>query len=109
MTKAEFCKILTKLKNVSDFENDIWKACYKYSTENKTDVNIFGTGLGLEADVIDLLSIIMNDKERDIEYFCYELDFGQAWQSGMITDKYGKDIDLSTPEKLYDWIMEGNK
>lgn len=41
----------------------------------------------------------------DIEYFCYELNFGRDYNDGDIVDKDGNNIDLSTPEKLYDFLV----
>lgn len=44
----------------------------------------------------------------DIEYFCYELNFGRNWKSGMCTDKDGNDVCLATAADLYDVITKGN-
>ena len=40
----------------------------------------------------------------DLDYFIWELDFGRDWKPGMVTED-GRDIDLSSAEKLYDYIM----
>lgn len=40
----------------------------------------------------------------DIHYFIYDLEFGRRWETGMIVDKYGTDIDLSSSEKLWNYL-----
>ena len=46
----------------------------------------------------------MRDQYEYIDYFIYELDYGRKYEAGMITDENGQDIDLHTPELLYDFI-----
>lgn len=45
------------------------------------------------------------DKEETISYFCLDLDYGRKWKHGSFIDKNGKDIDLSTSEKLYNYLI----
>ena len=40
-----------------------------------------------------------------IDYFCWEIDFGESYTDGCVTDEKGNTIDISTPEKLYDYIV----
>ena len=46
----------------------------------------------------------------DIYFFCNDLDFGRKWKPGSVTgtDKNGNviDIDFSTAEKLWDYLIE---
>lgn len=60
-------------------------------------------------DYIDLLEETMNVKDNWISYYIFELDFGDGYVDGMIKDKDGSNIKLSTPEELYDLICEDNK
>lgn len=57
-----------------------------------------------ESSVVFLLKRIMCDQYEYIDYFIYELDYGRKYEVGMITDENGQDIDLHTPELLYDFI-----
>ena len=61
-----------------------------------------------ESTVVFLLKKMMHDKYDNIEYFLYELDYGRKYESGMITDEQGKDIDIHTPELLYDYILNSD-
>lgn len=46
----------------------------------------------------------MRDQYEYINYFIYELDYGRKYETGMITDESGQDIDIHTPNLLYDFI-----
>ncbi len=108
MDKKKFCQILKKLENARRFEEAIWGLCNNYSHDNHTDISVFGLGMGLDVDVVDLLQEIMQDKAEDIGYFCYELDFGKEYKPGCITED-GNEIDFSTAEKLYDYLTRDDK
>ena len=45
----------------------------------------------------------------DIQYFIYELNFGKSKYAVKAITVDGKTYDLSTAEKLYDYILESNK
>ena len=57
-----------------------------------------------ESLVVFLLKRIMRDRYEYIDYFIYELDYGRKYETGMITDESGQDIDIHTPNLLYDFI-----
>lgn len=40
----------------------------------------------------------------DIHYFIYELEFGKRWKSGMVSESDGTDIDMSSAEKLWNYL-----
>lgn len=65
-----------------------------------------GAGLQIshEGIVIKLLEKLMQDGFGNISCFIYELDYGREYQEGCVSDKNGN-IDISTPEKLYDFLM----
>jgi len=57
--------------------------------------------------IIELLENIFDDKENGwIQYWLYELDFGKKWVPGSITDSDSSIIDISTVEKLYDFLIK---
>ena len=57
-----------------------------------------------ESTVVFLLKKMLHDEYEYIDYFIYELDYGHKYEAGMITDENGQDIDIHTPELLYDFI-----
>ena len=102
MTKEKFCEIINKIKIVHDYHNELWELNSRYNNKYRLfdigDVDSYPT---LEDELVDVLVDIYESK--DIIYFIYELDFGKDWKPGMVIDN-GEDIDLSTVEKLYDYI-----
>ena len=54
-----------------------------------------------------LLEKIFNNNEL-IEWWIYEKNFGKDFQKGDLISN-GKNIDLSTSEKFYDYLMEEMK
>ena len=50
---------------------------------------------------------MFNDSDL-ISWWIYELDYGRNFKMGDLIDN-GVEIDLSTPEKLYDYLKENNR
>lgn len=46
-----------------------------------------------------------NKKYCDIEYFIYDLEYGTKYKKGCLR-QHGKNIDISTAEKLYDYLTK---
>lgn len=46
----------------------------------------------------------------EVSYFIYDLNYGQNKMAvGCITRNDGSKVNLTTPEELYDWIIENNE
>ena len=104
MTKEKFIKIINEIKKLHEFEDELYALNRKYNY----DMDI--TFPTLEDIVVTLLEEVFQctiDEHvgSDISYFIYDLDFGKDWKPGSITDKDGNDIDHSTAEKLYDYLV----
>ena len=57
--------------------------------------------------VVAILRDVFNDYENDsLGYFIYELDFLRKYKTGSITDAHDNPIDLSTWDKIYDFLLE---
>ena len=58
--------------------------------------------------LINLLNIIFEDDDECplIDYFIYNLDFGEMWKDGCITDEGGNSVELKTVSDLYDALMK---
>lgn len=59
----------------------------------------------LHNQLIKLLKLAMNDNHNDswIEYYIYELDFGEKFTKGDVKIK-NKDFELKTPEGLWELL-----
>lgn len=104
LSKEEFVKVINKLQECIDFENKIADAFYSFDCQ--------APEFPLPYDVIvDTLNTMFDLNSNtswgsDIDYFCIELDFGRKYEPECITYADGTEIDMSTPEKLYDYLLE---
>lgn len=58
--------------------------------------------------IVEILQKTFNDDHAHswIEYFCFELDFGKKNDSLKARDKNGNNIPLTTPEDLYNLLIQ---
>lgn len=108
MTKEKFVGILNKLKAADRLEDNIAVLLDDYNKKYGDIVDNYGLVLSHQDLVIDLLAELLDDKFDDIAYFCHELDFGDNYIPGCVTDQDGKEIDLSCPKSLYDYLVSNN-
>ena len=99
---------------------DVIQKKFEYDYQcNKALGEIFDDGGGFLKDyfVINHLISILNhifypnfnrSVFSDIEYFIYDLNFGEKWTEKSITEK-GVSIDISTSDKLYDYLIKNLK
>ena len=52
-------------------------------------------------EVVELLEHIFQDENEWISYWIWELNFGEEWHDGCVTEADGTDIKLQTHEDLY--------
>jgi hypothetical protein len=102
LSKEEFISVINSVRQVFDYQNGL----NDYFRANDVDGYLFQPDC--TCDVITLLHFIFGDLDDDewISYFCFELDFGRKWKEDMILDKSGNSIRLSTPEELYDFLIQ---
>lgn len=109
LTKKQFCKVFEDIHKLEKREEEFNEAFAKIGGEYSY---IYDDAISA---LVDLLSVAMEVKDNgiknefcfdnDIEYFCYELDFGRADYADRAIEANGIAIDLSSPEKLYDYIV----
>lgn len=101
MKKEVFVKIINGIKAQREHDREI-------STKLK-DIFIDFDGWydtdKVIAQIEDALKEEFNDKNDWISYFIYDLDFGDSYSEGDVTEKDGTIIDISTVEKLYDFLV----
>lgn len=105
LAKQEFVDILIRLRGATELVDKVEKL-FRDSRENLECDFCNGAGLQIshEGIVVKLLEKLMQDRGGIISYFIYELDFGREYREGCVSDNNGN-IDISTPEKLYDLLM----
>lgn len=103
MDKTLFCDSLRALR--AQYEHDrLWGETLASLFPNERLFGIYDNSKVNNA-LLHILQLEMNDACKDswIEYFCFELDFGAKYREGCAS-QYGKNIDLSSPETLYDHL-----
>ena len=101
LSKEEFVKVIGKLQECIDFENGVTELFYTYGLQAPE----FPLPYDAMVDTLNTMFDLDLDTNwgSDIDYFCIELDFGRKYKPGMVKEN-GNEIDLSTAEKLYDYI-----
>ena len=107
MNKANFCRIIEELKEGERLQQKVASAVRQFNSIIHSDYpEPFGMVISHGLLVVELLAEIMDDEMGDIEFFCYELDYGKKYEPGIVTDEEGNEIDISTPERLYDFLAD---
>ena len=105
ISKEKFVEIINRLKSHNELQNKI-DDLFKDNIENRERdfMNAGSICIGHESVVVYLLER-MFDTDM-ISYFIYELDYGKKYKAGCVLDENINEIDLSTPEKLYDYLVQ---
>lgn len=106
LMKQEFVDILNWLREATELVDKV-EELFRNSRDNLECDFCNGAGLQIshEGIVVQLMERLMRDNVGNISYFIYELDYGKTYQEGCVSDPSGN-IDFSTPEKLYDYLMK---
>lgn len=105
ISKKEFVEIIERLKNYNDLQDKI-DDLFKSNIDNK-EMDFMNAGsicIGHETIVVRLLENIFNDKDT-ISWWLYECNYGRDFSLGDL-EVDGIEIDLSTAEKLYDYLIK---
>ena len=84
----------------------------RFKTNDMDFIDIYGLvydGQFVESVINSLkteFGISENNSLNMFDCFIYDLDFGNNWKTGDITDKDGNDIKLQTNEDLYDYLVK---
>mgnify|MGYP005781527585 CR=1 FL=1 len=108
ISKEKFVEIINRLKSYTELQNKI-NDLFRDNIDNK-EMDFINAGsicIGHESVVVYLLEK-MFDTDM-ISYFIYELDYGEKYRAGYVLDENGNEIDLSTAEKLYDFLIQNLK
>lgn len=103
ISKEKFVKYLN---DVIKYEEKISE--YYDNTNGTVDFYKDDVFFLLVEDILKMLKEETNDKDDWIEFYCFECDWGKDVR-GRAFNEDNTPIDFSTPEKLYDLIMEGQE
>lgn len=99
--KEEFIEALINLRNMTAREEEILDA-FKISPEWSCGEWIYNYYKMIE-QMCDLDPEENLDYGNDLAYWVYELDFGNKWRPGYVTED-GTDIKLETEEDLWNFL-----
>ena len=105
ISKDKFIEIINRLKSYNELQNKI-NDLFKENIDNK-EMDFMNAGsicIDHESVVVYLLER-MFDTDM-ISYFIYELDCGEKYKKGCVLDENMNEIDLSTAEKMYDYLIK---
>lgn len=107
MTKERFCEIIRELEAAEALQRKVAAAIRQYNNLIHSNyIDPYGMIVSHDYYVVQcLLAEIMEDLNGDIDYFCDELDYGKKFNIGDVVDDHLGTPDISTPEKLYDFLV----
>lgn len=101
LSRDDFCRTIYELKRNDEFIdklNDLF-------SEFKRDDAVYCTGL--ESTIVSLLETMFDDNQTNwISYWLWELNFGNDYKEGDVTEHDGTIIPLRTAEELYDFLIK---
>lgn len=107
ITKEQFCKIIKRLKDYNDLQDKI-NELFRDNIDNQ-EMDFMNAGsicIGHETIVVELLENIFNDGDI-LSWWILEKNYGRYVLATDIKDiETGEYIDLTTPEKLYDYLIK---
>ena len=108
ITKQEFVKIINRLRDYNNLQDKI-QELFKDNIDNQ-EMDFMNAGsicVGHETIVVKLLENMFNDRGNLISWWLYEQDYGRSVNIDDVFDEeIEKFVDLTTPEKLYDYLIK---
>ena len=104
ISKTTFSKILKQLMNANDLKNEVDDLIMEYAPEGHDFMSGSGLSIDHECAVVELLELLTHDDADDIGWWCWEANYGR--RPDFTISINGQDVDLSTPEKLYDYLLD---
>lgn len=107
MTKELFIETLEQLRSQKIFDDEVATNLGR-AFPDAFQTNLLPKNHYIKNQLTKILLIEMNDNHENswIEYFMYELDYGDDYSDGKATRKDGSNIDLSDSAALYDFLTE---
>ena len=105
--KEKFCKIIEELRDIEEIQGKIKDIFRNSKNEILRD---FGSPYTLVVPtdhiVVELLKDSFGlDNDNTLEWWIWEMNYGKNVTAEDVIDENGKFIDITTPEKLYDYLV----
>lgn len=112
MDKQLFIKSIKAIQEQIKYDISVSENLGKAFPESFT-ANLLPKNHYLQNALLEVLQVAMNDTELCpqgqswIEYYCFELDFGQENYRLKVYDKNKNEIPMSTPAELWEFLKNG--
>lgn len=101
--KSRFVTMLNDIKNVNKMGEELDRIFAAYGRGNFCSGFAFCDDLMI-GHVVELLDCMTNTDDW-VSYWVEVLECGQRWNSDCVIDEQDNSVDISTPEKLYDFLI----
>ena len=105
MTKELFIKSINSIEQQIKYDISVSENLSN-AFPNAFKANLIPDNNILQDALFSILEYVMNDTEKWIQYYCWELDFGKENWRLKVNDENGNDIPLSSPEELYSFLTK---
>ena len=110
MDYGRFKKTIEKIKYMDRFQDKISDLCTEFNRNNGMGEEMTIWFPSLVCTVIDLLEYMFDDEETNwISYFIFDLEYGEKYEDGMVTEEDGTIVKLATIRDLYDMLTKNEK
>ena len=102
ISKETFVKTMQRLEKIDFQMNEVDEAFHALCS------NFGGFYISEALEIpLSILREMFNDKETDwLGYLAFDRKFLNDWKGGYVRDENGNDVDLSTWDKVYDFLIE---
>lgn len=113
VSKKEFCEIMKRIEDGYKLQDSIDDLFKNYIDNRERDFcNAGSICIMLETPLIKVLETMFTPDDAEavddtISWWIYETEFGKCFEIGNIVESDGTMPDLSTAEKLYDYLVRG--
>lgn len=104
ISSEKFCEALDQLEAASRLKDRINHEIRLAMPPNQDFMDGAGMSIDHEQLVVDLLELLTNDKNGWIGWWCWEIDYGRAYEDGSVTTYDDQVVDVSTKQKLYELL-----
>ena len=101
ISKDDFVAAIQDLKKMDEYHDGL----NKFFRTHNVDGYIYQPDCAVT--VLNLLHLIFGEADADnwIAYYCLELLYGKKYKQGDVVDENGNEIDLSSDENLYNFLI----
>ena len=104
ISEKDFKRHINDIVNLMEFQEKLIEFSAKYNRLSHDEVEFMLPSL--IDNVIELLEQAVCDNDEWISYWLFDLDRGQYYKPGMITESNGTPIPLATIDDLWDFLSK---